>query len=126
LLNPDLVRRLEIMAELSEWDGNTGRAARMALQIVRDYSSSIRGELYAARNVEPDDLGDLFSDRHPLNVESAKNPFDIVVRRCRGCGEEISVTWRFGFSGSASSGVKRHVDGCLVPLLERMLDEVGP
>lgn len=112
-MSGDLVRRLALMLELREWDGNTGRAARMALDACKDAALEIRSALYTRRDATEHELRNSFGG--PNGVHG-------TTTVCRICSRVIWVDYRAN-GGSGSSGGSHDAD-CIGPEFERLADRL--
>ena len=92
----------------ARWDGNTGRAARLAIKTIEEFESTLRAMLMpeAATNLEDTHLalGTWHFDTH-----------------CAVCRAHLNHRWtKHGASGCGAK--EPHAEGCVVAEVGRMLD----
>lgn len=103
-----LLHRRALMDELSDWDGNTGRAARLAIQTIEEFESTLRAMLMPETATDPEHTDCAMGAWH----------FDT---HCAVCKAHLSHRWtKHGASGGGAKDP--HVEGCVVAEVERMLD----
>jgi hypothetical protein len=104
------------MYELQEWDGNTGRAAALALQTINDICQSVEDTLSDSRPATEDELRERAGKRYAAGATGS-------VYWCTVCGEGKGLRWR-AYQSSGSARISPHDDGCVGEKISQLVRDI--